>query len=228
MTEQGAAGSSRRLERESGQCATGYLASGLPPCNNVLQGELEGAHELDEGRGCILEPPFFDRKACSDPPCELCPIGWQLRGHPPDLAQRHALLKRPLQPAARLRGLTGVHAIEHERLGQVVAFRMREQARPEVVVLTLEVLGVVAQAVQLEHLAVDDDARMEERRAEERGPANRLGPDGIGWSDPRRPEASSSNTALPRTAIEEPETMRFSCRSSRRGNAMSSASSRAT
>ena len=156
MTQQGAAGSSRRPERESGQRAAGHLASGLRPCNDVLQGQLEGAHELDERRSRILEPPFFDRKACTDAPRELRPLGWQVRSDPPDLAQRHALLERPLQPAARLRGLTGMHAIEHERLGQVVAVGMREQPRPEVVVLTLEVLGVVAQAVPLEHLAVDE------------------------------------------------------------------------
>ncbi len=139
----------------------------------MLQGELERPHELDEGRGRILEPPFVDRQARTHAPREVCSIRWQVRGQPPDLAQRHALLKRPLQPIARLRGLSGVHAIEHERLGQIVAVGMHEQARPEIVVLTLEVLGVVAEAVPLEHLAVDDDARMEERRAEERGPANR-------------------------------------------------------
>ena len=66
-----------------------------------------------------------------------------------------------------------MNALEHERLTQVVALGMREQPRPEVVVLTLEEGRVVAQAVRVESLAVDENCRMEERRAEQGVPTQR-------------------------------------------------------
>ena len=63
-------------------------------------------------------------------------------------------------------------AVEHERLGDVGAVGMREQARPEVVVLALLEAGVVAELLRVEQVAIEDDARMEERRAEEQVPAH--------------------------------------------------------
>ena len=66
-----------------------------------------------------------------------------------------------------------MNAFEHERLMQVVAVRMRKQPRPEVVVLALEEGWVVAEAVRVESLAVDENRRMKERRAEQGVPTQR-------------------------------------------------------
>ena len=82
----------------------------------------------------------------------------------------------------------GVHAVEDERVGQVVAVRDVEQTRPQVVVLALLEARVVAERVPVEQLAVDEHRRVEERRAEERRPADRAAPAGIACSAPDAPD----------------------------------------
>ena len=185
LAQQGPAHTARCLTREVRQRPAGGLASGLRPRTGLSRGPLEGVQQVDVRESRVLEPLRFERKTCPDAPCELDPLGTQLRGNPFDLAQRHTFLERPLQSTARPRGLTGMHAIEHERLGQVVALGLRQQPRPQVVVLALEILGVVAKPVPLEHIALDEHAWMEERRAEERGPAHRLRAGGHQMQGPR-------------------------------------------
>ena len=125
---------------------------------------LSNAREEIDVRPCgVLDALALDRKPGADTPGELRPLGIEIGRHATDLPQRHPPLEVALEIATRLRGLAGVDAIEDERLGEVVTVRVREQPRPQVVVLALEVFRVVPQAVRLEHLAVDEDARMEER-----------------------------------------------------------------
>ena len=66
-------------------------------------------------------------------------------------------------------------AVEDARLGHVVAVRDREEPRPEVVVLALRERRVEAELVLVEHLAVDDDRRVEERRREQSRPPHGTG-----------------------------------------------------
>ena len=66
-----------------------------------------------------------------------------------------------------------MYSLQHEWLREIVAVRKLEQARPQVVVLTLEKRRVVSQPVCVEHVPVDQHGRMEERRAEQRLPAER-------------------------------------------------------
>jgi hypothetical protein len=68
-------------------------------------------------------------------------------------------------------------ALVDEDLAQVVALRELEHPRPQVVVLALEERGVVPKRVALEQLAVDEDGRMEEGRAEQRMPAQGARPE---------------------------------------------------
>ena len=123
-------------------------------------------------RAAVLDSLALDREPGADTPGKLRLLRIERGRHPTDLPQRHPSLEVALQSATRLRGLARVDAVEKERLCEVVALRVQEQPRPQVVVLALEVLGVVAQPVRLEHVSVDEDARMEERGAEEGGPAN--------------------------------------------------------
>ena len=62
--------------------------------------------------------------------------------------------------------------LEHERICEVRTVRDSKHARPQLVVLTLQVRGVVPQTVCFERLASDEHRRVEEGRAEEREPAN--------------------------------------------------------
>ena len=106
-----------------------------------------------------------------DPPGELCMVRRERRRNPRHLAQRHPALEGLLQVTSAQRGLAGMDPFENERLREVAAVRDHEQARPQFVVLALEVLRVVPQLVRIQQLAVDEHRRMEERRAEERVPA---------------------------------------------------------
>ena len=62
--------------------------------------------------------------------------------------------------------------LEHERICEVRTVRDSKHARPQLIVLTLQVRGVVPQTVCFERLASDEHGRVEEGRAEEREPAN--------------------------------------------------------
>ncbi len=95
-----------------------------------------------------------------------------------DLAERDLPLTLALQlgpPSGRLRL---VLAVENQRVRYVVSFGNVEETRPEVVVLALAERRVVAQPVPIEQAAVDDHRRVEERRREERSPADGARPDG--------------------------------------------------
>ena len=100
---------------------------------------LERTHELDERPNGLLGALTLDgspaptRHASSD--CSAISPGATRSIS----RQRHAALEVALQTATRLRGLACVDAIEKERLGEVVAVCMREQPRPQLVVLALEV-----------------------------------------------------------------------------------------
>src|SRR5206468_10488857 len=80
--------------------------------------------------------------------------------------------ERGLQVAPPLRRLPRVPPVEDERLRQVRALRDGEHARPELVVLALEVGRVVAEALLVEQVAVEQHRRMEERRREQQVPAH--------------------------------------------------------
>jgi hypothetical protein len=95
---------------------------------------------------------------------------------PRDLAQRDLTLERLLQFPPSQRSLARMDALVDEDLAQVVALRELEQPRPQVVVLALEECRVVPKRMALEELAVDEDGRMEEGRAEQRMPAQGTGP----------------------------------------------------
>ena len=64
-------------------------------------------------------------------------------------------------------------ALVDQNVLEVVAVGEFEDPGPQVVVLALEERRVVAKPVALEHLAVDENGRMEERRAEQSVPAQR-------------------------------------------------------
>ena len=66
-----------------------------------------------------------------------------------------------------------MHALLHERLGQVDSLREGEEPRPQVVILALEKCRVVPQSVPVEQLSIDEHGRMEEGGAEKRVPAQR-------------------------------------------------------
>jgi hypothetical protein len=68
-----------------------------------------------------------------------------------------------LELAAALRRLLGVDAVQHEWVGEVVAVGVLEQPRPQVEVLALLEARVVAEAVPVEGLALDQHRRMKER-----------------------------------------------------------------
>ena len=122
-----------------------------------------------------------------------------------------------------------MHSPEHERLGEVVTVRLREQARPELVVLAFEERRVIAKAVCVEHLALEQHRRMEERRAEQRVPAHRVRSlRQAMYLRPGLPAASSSTIPVPTTAAGGCRRMRATRRSSQSGNATSSESSLAT
>lgn len=90
----------------------------------------------------------------------------------PNLAQGNATLKVTLHVAPLQRRLPRMDALQHERLAEIDTLRSRcEQSRPEVVVLALEELGVVAQPPK--RFAVGQHGRVEERRAEEGMPSDR-------------------------------------------------------
>ncbi len=98
-------------------------------------------------------------------------IGIDPRSDPRDLAQTDLPLKRALEVTPPQRGLRGMHALQDEHGGEVVAVGEGEQPRPKVVILALEEGRVVPQVVCRQRLAVNEHRRMEERRAEQRVPA---------------------------------------------------------
>ena len=165
-------GSALGPECEPGQHSRRHFAGCVAPYAG-----LERTHELDERPNGLHGALTLDGEPGTDSPRELRLLRIEPGCHATHLPQRHAALEVALQTATRLRGLACVDAIEKERLGEVVAVCMREQPRPQLVVLALEVRGVVAKPVCLEHLPVDEDARMEERGAEERSPAQGDRPD---------------------------------------------------
>ncbi len=135
-------------------------------------GASERAQQRLVGGGCRFALFGWHRLAATEEPRELGVGGCEVGGDAADLAQRHLTLKRALEVAAALRRLPWMAPVEHERLRDVVPFRDLEDARPELVVLALEVRRVVAEAVPVEQLAVEHHRRVEERRREERVPAN--------------------------------------------------------
>ena len=144
--------------------------------NSHARAALERIDEREEGVGRLLEPIGLDRLARADAPGELDLSRCELRSDASDLTPGDAELELALNVAAALRGLLRMGAVEEKRLGEVVTVRHREEPRPEVVVLALEVLRVVAERVLLEHRAVEEHRRVEERRAEERRPADLRAP----------------------------------------------------
>ncbi len=134
----------------------------------------------------------LDLLSRADTPGELDLFRRELGGNGGDRAPSHAQLALTLKLPAPLRRLLGVDAVEDERIGDVGAVRDVEQPRPELVVLTLFEPRVVAQLVALEDVPVDDDGGMEERRAEERGPAH--------LRRQRRASRASSRHVTPRRA----------------------------
>jgi hypothetical protein len=126
-------------------------------------GALEGGEQAQEGSDAASSRVL----AGTDAPRE---IRVDLRRDPTDLAQRDPSLKGLLNLGPGNRRLAAMYPLEDERLRQVVSVGVREQPRPEVVVLALEERRVVSETVSIEQFAVDEHCWMEERRAEERMP----------------------------------------------------------
>ena len=120
-------------------------------------------------------------------PGELGALRVELGRDRRDLAQRNLLLELPLEVSSAVRRLSGVNAVEQQRLPQVVPVGVSKQPRPEVVVLALEIRRVVPKSVPVEQLAVDEHARVVEGRAEEGRPPDRV--------TPGRQEGDSTGTA---------------------------------
>ena len=117
----------------------------------------------------------FDLPAAAETPRELCLLGAESGCNPTDLAQRDLALKRLLQPGAAQRGLPGMHPLEHERLGEVRSLAAGQQPGPQLVVLALGVRRVITQLSAVDVVAIHQHRRVEERRAEQRQPADARG-----------------------------------------------------
>ena len=139
---------------------------------------LERAHELEEGGRRRLRLTWRDRLGNADTPRQLLLAGRQPRRHTSDRPERDAKLELALKRTAALRCLVGVDAIEDERIEQVVAVGDVQEPRPQLVVLALGELLVVSERVPVEHSTLDEHGRVQERRAEERSPADVGGPAG--------------------------------------------------
>src|SRR5206468_12176387 len=100
---------------------------------------LEGSEQPAIGVGGLATLLDRDAFAAPEEPRELGLGRRELRRDTRDLAQRDAELERALQVAPPLRRLPRVPPVEDERLRQVRALRDGEHARPELVVLALEV-----------------------------------------------------------------------------------------
>ena len=161
-------------------CTPGATCGSGRSCETACRGlpdagvsvPLERVHEGHEGLGRVLELLGGNRLEAADPPGELRLRTRELWSHAPDLAQCDSFLELALEQSAALGSLTRVDAIEDERFRKVVALGDRQQPRPEVVVLALLEPDVVAKPVPLENVSVDENRRVEVRRAEERRPAH--------------------------------------------------------
>ena len=122
---------------------------------------FEALEKLEQRVRCRLELSV-DWLARADTPRELGALGIQLGRDLRDLPQRDAALELALNVPSTLRRLALVNAVQQERVAEVVAVSVRQEPRPEVVVLALQIRRVVAESVQVEQLAIDQDARMVE------------------------------------------------------------------
>ena len=157
--------------RRHARDVTGSLCAGACPVSS-----LEGGKQCEIRVGSCFGLAGIDRVGAADTPRQLDLAGRELGREVRDSPTRDPQLALALELATPLRRLSGVHAIEDERVGQVVTVRHVEQARPQLVVLALLEARVVAEPVPLEKIPIDEHRRVEERRAEQRRPANGAGP----------------------------------------------------
>ena len=133
---------------------------------------LERVDERQVGRERVVEFVPLDAFTRAEPPRELRPVVGQTGCEQADLAERDAPLQVSLELAALVAGLTWVDAVEDQRLREIPPAAEFEHPRPQVVVLALAEASVVAKAVPLEQLAVEEDRRVVEGRGEQRVPAH--------------------------------------------------------
>ena len=162
---------SRSRMRRHARDVTGSLCAGACPVSS-----LEGGKQCEIRVGSCFGLAGIDRVGAADTPRQLDLAGRELGRERRDSPPRDPQLTLALELATPLRRLSGVHAVEDERVGQVVTVRHVEQARPQLVVLALLEARVVAEPVPLEEIPIDEHRRVEERRAEQRRPANGAGP----------------------------------------------------
>ena len=133
---------------------------------------LERLCQRGDGSRRVLQLGGLERLAGPEAEGEAAPAGREVGHVAADLAYRDPPLELTLEVPASARRLPGVDAVEDERLSDVVAVRDREQPRPQVVVLALGELRVVAKLVPGKGLPVEEHAWVEEGRREERSPAD--------------------------------------------------------